>query len=238
MNPDAARRDLDTLHSIFEDSPISPIFTQVLDQVLLINGDKSSQKKDYALRQPFLDPFPFAVFEDFEDPHLRDVLLQALETRHKLFKDEKLGVDLMGFETMKDLFQMIKYSRGLLKEFPSIGIHNFVLPKNDAFLDGEKVVNDGDALLADVRLMPHKGWGAPIFKQLRHLLSIKIFVDFNYHIQTGALGGMLRHYGEKPDKSYMNCWHPGHIAGIKAVNFVLPLLEEQREKKAKNPVLL
>lgn len=208
MSLAAAQHDLETLDRY--DFPY--LSTELYKEAVLIAGE-SRQQVGYLLVQPHLDPYRAVGYPDFLRHSARsEALASMMEKRHRIFKQEKLGVDLIGFAALSELFRVIWHCvrRKLGSLFPAGA------PPNPR-INNLVIMPDERLVLTDVRLI-RLGEAAQRFVRIKQIL---------YDLQTAALAVLMDCVRQQYDRTLLDLNNWVHRFGQWAANQAFTMVETE-----------
>lgn len=172
-SPISAKRDLFVL-SQFMDGVARVAKTEVLDNasVSIDGSDKATFYPSYVMVQEAVEGSEVSEKDLHEVAQIRDAIRDVVMTSWKMYQKEGVAVDLVGFDSMKDIARLPVYKNAHLR------LHNF---RKD---------NEGSPVLIDTRLLEPR----------RVILPARSVTDFLVQFQHFGLQSLLNKHLAKEDQ--------------------------------------
>jgi len=214
MTYKAAQRDLTILYQY----NVPHVPTECFGAAVLVAGE-SRRRVNYLLRQPFMaNPEVMGYFTI--NPARADAIAALLEIRHRIFQEEKLGLDLVGFEAFKDLLRAVwqRVGGALHPVHIDPRLYNLVVPHQSMAREGFAPLPPDQIVLTDVRLLDlNDGSRLGNMKRLMH------------DIQTGAVAALLERLGRKIDPKILDSRSWWQNFGRRGTTLCMDLADRQNQ---------
>lgn len=213
MTPEAARRDLE----ILDRYNVPHVPTECFGDAVLVAG-AARRRVDYLLRQPFTSQ-PEVMGYFTIDQARACVIAGLMEVRHRIFQNEKLGIDLVGFEAFQDFFRALwQRVGGFLRQIKiNPRLYNLVVPHQPMERKDDEPLLSDQILLTDVRLLDFND-GSRLGKMKRIM----------HDIQTAAVAALLARLGCKIDPSILDSRSFAQDFGRWGTNLAMDMADRQR----------
>lgn len=213
MTHGAAQRDLEVLDRY----GVPHVPTECFGAAILLAGD-ARRKVDYLLSQPLMDR-PEVMGYSTIDPARADAIAHLMEIRHLIFQNEKLGLDLVGFEAFRDFLKTIGERIGVFLRHIKIDprLYNLVVPNQVMSRKGAEPLSPDQILLTDVRLLD--------LNSHSRLVKVKRIM---HDIQTAAVAALLDRLDSKIDSSLLDPKSWAQDFGRWGTNLAMDMADRQK----------
>ncbi|MFH1012220.1 MAG: hypothetical protein V1760_00520 [Candidatus Peregrinibacteria bacterium] len=232
MSADATERDLEVLDQYRVPVIHTDFFRDAYCQVL----EGVPRRHAYVLRQPGFWKYPNIYYADIaKNPALLDALLEILEVHHRIYRDCQLGMDILGGTESHQNLRRYIYDRFLRSFVPGVlpvpkfrmSLPNLLNPQENIDHQSQRIVQAGKVILGDVRLFR---LGQPEhLSQFPHFYRrlIRAYLEFLYHVETGAAVGMVKRHGRRPENGIEDFSSAPYRCGEELADWILRAEEAQ-----------